>query len=237
MTIRAQLRLAFRAIMTFTSHFPSTLHQSVCPGHSRRGGAGRALLTPPSRLDIPLNLQPGPRSIPTPAAPAPFPPAPRCGCRCSKETSNTCEPPPNHQHLSFQRPNVPCGLGHPFSRQNEREQRSDRRLHLDAPRANHNPQVASKPGNWSAPTLGSGHTHPASALALSSMSRHPCSPARPDPALGGRQASAGRIGSRSVVEKFTGGCEREPPSGRYVCSPSTVKPGPGGSQLSLGSKG
>jgi len=47
MSIRAQLRLAFRAIMAFTSHFPSTLHQSVYPGHSRLGGAGRCW-TPPS---------------------------------------------------------------------------------------------------------------------------------------------------------------------------------------------
>lgn len=200
----------------------------------RAFSAGRrgALLTPPP------SLHPGPRSVPTPAPTAHLPPAPRCGCRYSKEANNTCEPPPNHQHVLFQRQTYLATLGIIFLVRRERGQRSDRRLHLDTPRANHNPQVASEPGHWSAPTPRQwAHSPRLGACAVT--------PARPDPALGGRRASAGCIGSRQcacfVLDIFTGGCERESPSSRYVGSPRTVEPGPGGAtigqQTSLGSKG
>lgn len=73
MSIRAQLRLAFRAIMTFTSHFPRHCISPSAP--DTLGGAGRGAA---DTSELPLNLHPGPRPVPTPTSTAHLPPAPRC---------------------------------------------------------------------------------------------------------------------------------------------------------------
>lgn len=105
MSIRAQLRLASRAIMTFTSHFPR--HCISPSARTLSAGRGGALLTPPSFLSISI-----PDRDPSPLRHLPHISRRRRDADDGQQHMRASAESPTHLVLTT---NVSCDVGYPFS--------------------------------------------------------------------------------------------------------------------------